>query len=143
MIAALLLAVAPVKAPEPPPVTVLVPRPPEAEQSPLARSRAAKGPLDLEIPDTIADLHNAYVLCQDRHFDARRVRDRAGFRNETERAISACAAEKAALKQAAEARLAGTSGYAEPERRGAAIAEAFDGYDRVRRAMAGGVGPAG
>jgi hypothetical protein len=97
-----------------------------------------KGPLDIEVPNAISDLHNKYALCQDRHFDVRRVRDPSGLRKETERAISACAAEKAALKKEAESRLAKSPGYATAARREAAIDEAFDGYDRVRRAMAEG-----
>lgn len=104
----------------------------------LAQSTFARGPLDVEVPNAIADLHNEYVLCQDKHFDIRRVRDQSGFRNETERAISACAPDKAALKQEAEARLAKSPDYAAATRRQEAIAEAFDGYDRVRRAMAEG-----
>lgn len=106
----------------------------------LAQSAFVKGPLDVEVPNAIVDLHNRYGSCLDRNFDPARVRDRAAFHRETERAISACAAEKASLKREADARLAKTSDYAEPERRGAAIAEAFDGYDRVRRAMAAGHG---
>lgn len=102
----------------------------------MAQSTFVKGPLDIEVPNAIADLHNKYVLCQDKHFDVRRVSDRSGFRKETERAISACAADKAALKQDAEARLAKSPEYAAATRRQEAIAEAFDGYDRVRRAMA-------
>jgi hypothetical protein len=104
----------------------------------LMQSALAKGPLDLEIPKAIADLHNKYVLCQDQHFDVRRVSDRPGFRKETERAILECAAEKAALMQEAEARLAKSPEHATAALRQKAIAEAFDGYDRVRRAMAEG-----
>ncbi len=106
----------------------------------LAQSALVKGPLDVEVPNAIADLHNEYVLCQDKKFEVARVRDRAGFQKETERAISACADRKAFLKRAADARLAVTSDYADPTRRRAAIAEAFDGFDRVRRAMAAGQG---
>jgi hypothetical protein len=103
-----------------------------------AQSAVSKGPMDVEIPNAIADLHDKYVLCQDKHFDIRRVSDRSAFRNETERAISECAAEKAALKQEAEARLAKSPEHATAALRQKAIAEAFDGYDRVRRAMAEG-----
>jgi hypothetical protein len=103
----------------------------------LAQSAFAKGPSDIQVPNAIVDLHNRYVLCQDKKFDVARVRDPAGFRKEIERAIAACASEKAALEHSADAMLARTSGYADPARRRAAIAEAFDGYDRVRRSMAG------
>jgi len=106
----------------------------------LAQSAFVKGPLDIEVPNAIVDLHNRYGLCWDRKFDIARVRDRAGFEKETERAISACAAEKASLKQEAEARLARTSDYADAARRKAAIVEAFDGFDRMHRAMASGEG---
>jgi hypothetical protein len=106
----------------------------------LAQSAFVKGPLDIEVPNAIVDLHNKYGLCWDEKFDIARVRDRADFKKETERAISACAAEKAVLKQEAEARLARTSDYADPTRRQAAIAEAFDGFDRMHRAMAAGQG---
>jgi hypothetical protein len=104
----------------------------------LAQSAFVKGPLDIEVPNAIVDLHNKYGLCWDQKFDIARVRDRADFAKETERAISACAAEKATLKQEAEARLARTSDYADSARREAAIAEAFDGFDRMHRAMAAG-----
>jgi hypothetical protein len=103
-----------------------------------AQSRFVKGPLDIEVPNAIVDLHNKYGLCWDKKFDIARVRDRASFQTETERAISACAAEKAILKQEADARLARTSDYADSARRQAAIAEAFDGFDRMHRAMAAG-----
>ena len=104
----------------------------------LAQSAFVKGPLDIQVPNAIVDLHNEYGLCWDKAFDVARVRDRADFKKETERAISACAAQKAFLEKAADARLARTSDYADPERRRAAIAEAFDGWDRMRRAMAEG-----
>jgi hypothetical protein len=104
----------------------------------LAQSTFVRGPLDVEVPNAIADLHNRYALCQDKSFDIGRVRDRAAFRKETEQAISACEAEKTALKLEAEKRLAKTSDYSTPAKRAAAIAEAFDGYDRMRRAMAEG-----
>jgi hypothetical protein len=106
----------------------------------LAQSAFVKGPLDIEVPNAIVDLHNKYGLCWDEKFDIARVRDLADFKKETERAISACAAEKARLMQEAEARLARSSDYANAGRRRAAIAEAFDGFDRVHRAMASGRG---
>lgn len=105
-----------------------------------SQSVFVKGPLDVEVPNAIVDLHNKYGRCWDRKFDVTLVRDRADFKKETERAISACAAEKAVLKREAEERLARTSDYADAERRRAAIAEAFDGFDRLRRAMAAGEG---
>jgi len=104
-----------------------------------AQSTFVKGPSDIQVPNAIADLHDKYVLCQDKHFDSRRVSDRSGFRKETERAISECAAEKAALKLEADARLGKSPDHATAVQRQNAIAEAFDGYDRVRRAMAEGV----
>ncbi|HYG46683.1 MAG TPA: hypothetical protein VD846_01970 [Allosphingosinicella sp.] len=106
----------------------------------LMQPAFVKGPLDVEVPNAILDLHNKYGLCWDSRFDVARVRSREDFKKETERAIAACAGEKAALKLEAEARLARTSDYADAERRRAAIAEAFDGFDRLRRAMAAGQG---
>ncbi|HEY0149430.1 MAG TPA: hypothetical protein VGB70_10550 [Allosphingosinicella sp.] len=104
----------------------------------LGQDVAPRGPLDVEVPNAIADLHNRYVLCQDKHFDAGKVRDLASFKMETEAAITACSADKTKLKLDAESRLAKASNFADPAKRAAAIAEAFDGYDRVRRAMAAG-----
>ncbi|HEX8127338.1 MAG TPA: hypothetical protein VF548_17320 [Allosphingosinicella sp.] len=106
----------------------------------LAQAAFVKGPLDIEVPDAILDLHNQYGACWDKKFDVARVRDQAGLRKETERAISACAEEKVFLERAADARLARTSDYSDPTRRRAAVAEAFDGWDRVHRAMAAGGG---
>ena len=106
----------------------------------LAQPASAKGPLHVRVPNGIVDLHDQYVLCQDDKFDVARVRDLADFRRETERAIDACASEKAFLAKAADARLARTPDHADPVMRRKAIAEAFDGYDRVRRAMAAGQG---
>jgi hypothetical protein len=103
-----------------------------------AQSAFVRGPLDVEVPNAIADLHNRYGECQTKNFDVRRIRDRATFRKETEQAIAACASEKAVLKLEAEKRLAKTSDYSDPGKREAAIVEAFDGYDRMRRAMAEG-----
>ena len=97
---------------------------------------SGRTPYDVVVPNAIVAQHNLYVACQDRHFDDRRVRDRASFRGEVERAITACATQKAALKQEAEAVLARSPGYADQAARQAALVEAFDGYDRTRRLMA-------
>ena len=93
-------------------------------------------PYDVVVPNMIVAQHNRYVACQDEHFDGRRVRDPASFLAEVERAIAACAEQKAALKQEAEAILARSPDFADGTARQAAIVEAFDGYDRTRRLMA-------
>jgi hypothetical protein len=94
-------------------------------------------PADVVVPNAIVGLHNQYVLCQDQNFDPRHVRDSASFRAEVERAIDACAPQKTALKQQAETVLAVLPEYADGPNRQRAITEAFDGYDRTRRLMAG------
>jgi hypothetical protein len=102
----------------------------------LAQNVVGATPYDVVVPNAIVGLHNQYVRCQDEHFDVRRVRDRASFRTEVERAIEACVSQKAALAQQAETVMAASREYADAARRQAAITEAFDGYDRSRRLMA-------
>lgn len=99
---------------------------------------AGQDPYNVVVPNAIVAQHNRYVACQDEHLDMSRVRDPASFRAEVERAISACATQKEALKQEAEAILARSREFADATRRQAAITEAFDGYDRVRRLMGAG-----
>jgi hypothetical protein len=99
---------------------------------------AGQNPYDVAVPNAIVGQHNRYVACQDEQLDMARVRDPASFRAEVERAISACASSKAALKEEAEAILARSPEFADAARRQAAMTEAFDGYDRVRRLMGAG-----
>ena len=103
----------------------------------LAQAAMGATPADVVVPNAIVGLHNQYVLCQDQNFDPGQVRDSASFRAEVERAIDACASRKAALKQQAETALAALPEYADGPNRRRAITEAFDGYDRTRRLMAG------
>ena len=102
----------------------------------LAQNVAGAPPSDVPVPNAIVGLHNQYVRCHDQNFDARNVRDSATFRIEVERAIAACATRKTALVQQAETVMAALPEYADAPRRQRAIAEAFDGYDRMRRLMA-------
>jgi hypothetical protein len=92
--------------------------------------------MDVMVPNAIVSLHNKYVACQDEIFDVQKVRDRTSFKAEVERAIAACGAQKAALKQQAEIKLASSPDFRDPDIRQRAVTEAFDGYDRVRRQMA-------
>lgn len=102
----------------------------------LAQHVNGATPLDVVVPNAIVGLHNQYVRCQDQNFDVRRVQDRAAFRAEVERAITACASQKTSLAQQAEATLAALPEFADAAHRQHAITEAFDGYDRTRRLMA-------
>ena len=104
----------------------------------LAQPVAGATPYDVRVPNAIVSLHNQYVRCQDQNFDIRHVRSPDTFQAEVEHAIAACAAQKAVLKQQADAVLAAGSEYADAAARERAVNEAFDGYDRTRRLMARG-----
>ena len=95
--------------------------------------RSLKG---VEVPNAIVRQHNAYALCQDGHFDIRRVHDQESFIAEADKAINACKDRKATLMRQAEKVLASAPDYADEARRQRAISEAFDGYDEMRREMA-------
>lgn len=79
----------------------------------FAQAVVGATPYDVTVPNAIVGLHNAYVRCVDRNFDIRRVNSRAAMAAEVERAIAACAAEKAVLKQRAEPVLAAQPDYAD------------------------------
>ena len=96
-------------------------------------SRAAQG---VEVPNAIVALHNAYVKCQDDKFDATRITDRSSFAAEVENAIAACSADKTELMKRADGALLRDPAHMDRAKREAAIAEAFDGYDEMRREMA-------
>ena len=102
----------------------------------LLVSLLAGNPMDVVVPNAIVSLHNNYVACQDEKFDAQKVRDRASFKAEVERAIAACSEQKTTLMQQAETKLASSPDFIDPAVRQRAVTEAFDGYDRVRRLMA-------
>ena len=90
----------------------------------------------IEVPNAIAKQHNAYVRCQDEHFDVRNVRDQQTFVSEVEKSIAACKDQKAILISEAEKILASAPEYGDPAKRESAIAQSFDGYDQMRREMA-------
>lgn len=90
----------------------------------------------IEVPNAIAKQHNAYVRCQDEHFDVRNVRDNQTFVAEVEKSIAACKDQKAILIDEAEKILAASPDYGDPAKRQNAIAQSFDGYDKMRREMA-------
>lgn len=92
----------------------------------------------IEVPNAIAKQHNAYVRCQDEHFDVRNVRDQRTFATEVEKSIAACKDRKAILIVEAETILASAPDYGDPAKRESAIAQSFDGYDKMRREMANG-----
>ena len=98
-----------------------------------AETRLTKG---VEVPHAIAAFHDAYVKCQDDNFDTKAVTDRRSFSSAVEAAIVACKATKISLVEKAESALANSLDYADAGKRRAAIAEAFDGYDELRREMA-------
>lgn len=104
----------------------------------LAQPVAGSTPYDVRVPNVIVSLHNQYVRCQDQNFDIHHVQSMQTFQAEVEHAIAACAAQKATLKQQADAVLAANSEYTDAAVRARAISEAFDGYDRTRRLMARG-----
>ena len=60
----------------------------------------------MEVPNAIVQQHNAYVMCQDDHFDITKVSDRRTFVAEVEKAIAACKDQKTTLMQEAEKALA-------------------------------------
>ena len=90
----------------------------------------------IEVPNAIVRQHNAYVTCQDDHFDISKVTDQQAFVAEVEKAIAACKNQKSALMQDAEKVLASAPDYADPAKRQHALCEAFNSYDDLRRAMA-------
>ena len=102
----------------------------------LAQAAAGATPYDVVVPNAIVGLHNQYVRCQDQNFDAGHIRSAETFQAEVERAIAACAAQKATLEQQADTVLATQADYADATVRARAVSEAFDGYDRTRRLMA-------
>lgn len=95
----------------------------------------------IEVPKAILKQHNAYVRCQDEHFDARNVHDQRTFATEVEKSIAACKDQKAILIDEAEKILATAPDYGDPAKRESAIAQSFDGYDKMRREMANGGAP--
>jgi len=90
----------------------------------------------MEVPNAIVKQHNAYVLCQDAHFDIQRVSDQRTFVAEVEKAIAACKNQKTILMRDADRVLASAPYYADQGERQHALCEAFDSYDEIRRAMA-------
>jgi hypothetical protein len=90
----------------------------------------------IEVPNAIVRQHNAYVTCQDDHFDISTVTDQSSFVAEVEKAIAACKSQKAELMQDAEKVLVPSPDYADPAKRQHALCEAFDSYDELRRTMA-------
>jgi hypothetical protein len=92
----------------------------------------------IEVPNAIAKQHNAYVRCQDEHFDIRNVSDQQTLAKEVEKSIAACKDQKAVLIGEAEKILATAPEYGDPTKRKSAIAQSFDGYDQMRREMASG-----
>ena len=90
----------------------------------------------IEVPNAIAQQHNAYVHCQDEHFDVRNVRDQQTFVSEVEKSIAACKDQKGILIDEAEKILAASPDYGDPSKRQSAIAQSFEGYDKMRREMA-------
>ena len=92
----------------------------------------------IEIPNAILRQHEAYVRCQDDHFDVRKVQDQGTFISEVEKSIAACMEQKAALINEAQGILASDLDYRDAAKRSAAISESFDGYDEMRREMARG-----
>ena len=92
----------------------------------------------MEVPNAIVQQHNAYVMCQDDHFDITKVSDQRTFVAEVEKAIAACKDQKTTLMQEAEKVLAQAPDYRDEAKRQHALCEAFDSYDELRRAMARG-----
>lgn len=95
----------------------------------------------IEVPNAIVKQHNAYVRCQDEHFDPTKIQDQASFAVEVEKVIADCSGQKLMLMQEADNILGSTSEYRDPTKRQDAIAQSFDGYDEMRRAMAPTVQP--